>query len=200
MNGRCSNGDGDYAFETTVELMKKAGCRMDFNSIIPGSGPNMQQTVQIAKNYAERIYGHHNVVQGYGDEPSAQWCIDARKYVEAFQKEKMGFVLAGKLQVFHTLTPYLTLYNMAESPEMENATDRWNKAEGDYVAWYAAQHVGSENPAYNRRQYGLTPYLAGFSAFCNYAHHYGSWNDRIDDAYKPMVFAYGSGNGVIDTL
>ena len=65
--------------------------------------------------------------------------------------------------------------------------------------WYACQHVGVENPAFNRRQNGLAPYLANYSALCNYAHHFGPYNDR-SGTYKPMVFAYGCGDGVIDTL
>ena len=68
-----------------------------------------------------------------------------------------------------------------------------------YCAWYANQHVGAENPELNRRQYGLAAYLSGYSALCNYAHHLGPYND-ISETYKPMVFVYGTADGVIDTL
>ena len=60
-------------------------------------------------------------------------------------------------------------------------------------------HVGVENPEYNRRQNGLAAYLAGYSALCNYAHHYGPYNDD-STGYRPMVFAYGIYDGVLDTL
>ena len=50
-----------------------------------------------------------------------------------------------------------------------------------------------------RRQYGMAAYLSGWNCVCNYAHHYGPYNDA-SSPYKPMVFAYGCGNGVIDTL
>ena len=59
--------------------------------------------------------------------------------------------------------------------------------------------MGVENPDFNRRQNGLAPYLAGYSALCNYAHHLGPYNDD-STGYKPMVFAYGIYDGVIDTL
>ncbi len=200
--GNCA---GDYEFEKIMELSKKAGCRMDIVPAYPRGGPgsgqfSLEQSVQITKNYLDKMFGHHNALIGHGDEPPAQWCLDARHHMEAFRKEGMGFILAGKQQVFYTLNPYVTCYNMAAFPEYDVAPSLWNQTKGEYVAWYAAQHVGAENPAYNRRQYGLTPYLAGYTAFCNYAHHYGSWNDRVEGAYKPMVFAYGSGNGVIDTI
>jgi hypothetical protein len=68
-----------------------------------------------------------------------------------------------------------------------------------YCAWYANQHVGAEDPELNRRQYGLAAYLSGYSALCNYAHHLGPYND-ISETYKPMVFVYGTADGVIDTL
>ena len=61
------------------------------------------------------------------------------------------------------------------------------------------QHVGAENPDYNRRQNGLLPYLSGYSALCNYAHHLGPYNDDAT-TYRPMVFVYGTADGVIDTL
>ena len=68
-----------------------------------------------------------------------------------------------------------------------------------YCAWYANQHVGAENPELNRRQNGLAAYLSGYSALCNYAHHLGPYND-VSETYKPMVFVYGTADGVIDTL
>ena len=66
-------------------------------------------------------------------------------------------------------------------------------------AWYAVQHIGAENPAFNRRQCGFGAYRAGFTINENYAHHLGGWND-LTDGYKPMMFVYGTGNGCVDTL
>ena len=60
-------------------------------------------------------------------------------------------------------------------------------------------HVGPENPAFNRRQNGMGAYLSNYSALCNYAHHLGPYNDDRT-TYRPMVFAYGIYDGVLDTL
>lgn len=69
-----------------------------------------------------------------------------------------------------------------------------------YFGWYATQHVGVENPAFIRRQYGLGAYRAGFSCHYNYAHHLNGYNDIRGNTYKSMNFFYGDGKGVIDTL
>ena len=69
-----------------------------------------------------------------------------------------------------------------------------------YFGWYACQHVGVENPAFIRRQYGLGAYRAGFSCHFNYAHHLNGYNDVRGSTYKSMNFVYGHGDGVLDTL
>ncbi len=69
-----------------------------------------------------------------------------------------------------------------------------------YFGWYANQHVGVENPAFIRRQYGMGPYRAGFSCNFNYAHHLNGYNDIAGNTYRAMNFVYGDGGGVIDTL
>ena len=68
------------------------------------------------------------------------------------------------------------------------------------MGWYATQHVGVENPAYIRRQYGMGAYRAGFSIHYNYAHHLNGYNDIRGNTYKSMNFVYGDGDGVIDTI
>ena len=79
-----------------------------------------------------------------------------------------------------------------------NLFAKWNKL-GLRTGWYGSLHVGPENPVTNRRQYGLVPYFAGYTANCNYAHHLGPYNDD-SVTYRPMVFAYGTGDGVLDTI
>ena len=45
----------------------------------------------------------------------------------------------------------------------------------------------------------MAAYLSNYSSLCNYAHHFGSYNDD-SEGYKPMVFAYGQYKGVLGTL
>ena len=71
---------------------------------------------------------------------------------------------------------------------------------GAESGWYACQHVGVENPAFNRRQYGMGAYRAGFTCDANYAQHLAGWNDIAGELYKQMMFVYGTGNGCVDTI
>ena len=136
----------------------------------------------------------------HGDEPPPQWLKDQREPVAAAQRAGYKFILAGSDNIFRKAAYQWDWHNISKTPEDNSSTTAWNLLGGDkYVAWYATQHVGAENPAFNRRQNGMAAYLANYSALCNYAHHYGSYCDDRE-TYKPMVFAYGQGKGVIDTL
>src|SRR5690606_17073333 len=59
---------------------------------------------------------------------------------------------------------------------------------------------GAENPAFVRRQHGLLGYLSNFDMVNNYEFAYGPWNDRGTILYKPMVLAYPTSEGLVDTL
>ena len=99
-----------------------------------------------------------------------------------------------------TLLTALLLGGTAQAAEDASSTALWNQfGNGARVAWYSNQHVGTENPDFNRRQNGMAAYLSGYACHCNYAHHFGSYNDD-SEGYKPMVFTYGQAKGVIDTL
>lgn len=181
------------------KLMKEAGIRTDVG--VGGIGA-AQDTAGARRNAeaADRFYGHHNIYIGYGDEPSPRWVAAQRHVFKANQEAGFKFILAGKDQVFRKAGYIYDWHNVAKSPEDSSTTDLWNQfGSSPHVAWYAGMHVGVENPEYNRRQNGMAPYLAGYSALCNYAHHYGSYNDD-STGYRPMVFCYGVYGGVIDTL
>ncbi len=191
-------------YNRTLDIMKRAGMRMDY---IMGGGPIARATDPLEikhdakmqnKLYRERL-GHTDVFFGYGDEPPTSWVRRNLPLFKTYQDEGFKFFIAGKDQVFYAAGFLYDFYNTANAPEQREATRRWNEVGHAWVAWYAAQHVGVENPMYNRRQNGMAPYLGNYSALCNYAHHFGPYNDR-STGYKPMVFAYGCGDGVLDTL
>ena len=180
-------------------LMKEAGLRTD----VAVGGVGAADTAAGARRNAEavdRLLGHHNVYIGYGDEPSPRWVAAKRHIFKTNQEAGFKFILAGKDQVFRKAGYIYDWHNVAKAPEDGSTTALWNQfGSSPHVAWYAAMHVGVENPEYNRRQNGLAAYLAGYSALCNYAHHYGPYNDD-STGYRPMVFAYGIYDGVLDTL
>ena len=181
------------------KLMMEAGMRPDVGL----GGIGTSGTVAEAERKAaicDRIYGHHNIYLAHGDEPPASWLVSQRGTYRVNQKAGFKFMLAGKDQVFRKTGYLYDWHNIAKNPEDDSTTSLWNQLGSDaHIAWYACQHVGVENPEFNRRQYGMAAYLAGYSAHCNYAHHYGSFNDD-STVYRPMVFAYGCHGGVIDTL
>lgn len=197
-------GNADSLAFDCIEAMREAGMRMDvFQAGVAPVGPAGEESRARARRVADefdRRYGHHNVFVGYGDEPGAAWLEKARPVYEDYQRAGLRFFIAGHDQVFHKAGYLYDWHNTATDPSEGWVARRWNALQnGNRVAWYAQQHVGSEDPAFNRRQNGLTAYLSGYTALCNYAHHLGPYNDD-STTYRPMVYAYGCAGGVIDTL
>ena len=185
-----------------IDAMKEAGQRTD---ILLGGFPKTGSRLYMeaeAKRYAkwfDKKVGHHNVFLGYGDEPGAGWLMQSRPVFEAYQKAGFKFIIAGGDSVFYKAGYLYDWHNVAKDPTDSSSTHLWNQLDNAYIAWYACMHVGPENPAYNRMQYGMAPYLAGYNAACNYEHTLSNYNDDTV-TYRPMVFCYGVYDGVLDTL
>ena len=188
-----------------VDLMHQAGYH--FSSFYGGAakGNNQLEWRHYAKLYRKWFQDSWifpkdaNIYIGYGDEPSAEWVIRTFPRLEAFQDQGFRLGQSGHDHLFDTGGFFYSGVNLASDPTDRTSTRKWNEVGYANVAWYAVQHVGPENPAFTRRQYGLGAYLANFSATNNYAHHFGPYNDR-SITYKPMVLAYGCHDGVIDTI
>ncbi len=192
-----------YEHAYTIDMLKRSGMRTDY---LMGGGPtnmssvmDMKHDAKMLRDYYTKQVGHTNIFFGYGDEPPVGWVRNQINLFKIYKNEGLKFFIAGGDQVFYGAGYLYDFYNTAHWPESRDVTRKWNDIGKTFLAWYAQQHIGAENPAYNRRQNGIAPYLANFSALCNYAHHFGPYNDRCN-TYKPMVYAYGSGNGVIDTI
>ncbi len=190
--------------EFTIAAMKKAGMRTDI-ILDGGFNPINRSLLEIRleaerrAKWFDRVLGHHNVYIGYGDEPNAKWLFQARPYFEIYQNLGFKFIIAGANQVFHKAGYVYDWHNNNKDATVDGTASLWRQTGPAAVANYAQQHVGVENPAYNRRQYGLAAYLSGYGAVCNYAHHLGPYDDD-STGYKPMVFTYGIYDGVLDTL
>ena len=191
----------------TIEIMRAAGMRLD-PYIGPGGeggqhywgGLPLARRAKNVRAFYDRVLGPTNrVYLLLGDEPGPWRFNTWRETHEAFQKEGFKFFIASPQAIFHKAAPFYGWHNHNCTPETPEMPARWNQTGDTYSAWYSTHHVGPENPAFNRRQNGLTPWLSGFTALCNYAHHLGTWNDA-STLYKPMVFAYGTSDGVVDTL
>ncbi len=159
-----------------------------------------------ARRKAEEHIREFGKVNGYyatwGDEYGLSILRSIRPMVDIYKAA--GFKFAINSRHGYSAGAYLAdLFWPPLSPDFrsEVATAKLNALGGDaYFGWYASQHVGVENPAFIRRQYGLAPYRAGFSCHYNYAHHLNGYNDIRGNTYRSMNFVYGHGRGVIDTL
>ena len=200
-----ANGTSDSIF--TLRTMAEAGMRTDtIICFTEGMQARKEDPLEVreaaARRYAayfDRFFGHRNVYIGYDDEPSSKRFESNRALHEPFQKYGLKFIIGNGQKIFEKGAYFMDWHGVARNPEDDRYVLPWIKVGYSYIGMGAQQHVGAENPAYNRRLYGLGAYLSGWNCTCNYAHHYGPYNDD-SSPYKPMVFAYGSGDGVIDTL
>ena len=192
-----------------IDVVRRSGQVFDENVLLFG----MELTDTIAdsradarkwRRYCDKMFGKDSrPLAGWGDEFGEASMHGIITMVELYQS--FGFRFQVNSLYCWEIAPHLAdLYWTTGEPDQSqaNKADRVRQMTGDhaYTGWYAAQHVGCENPGYVRRQYGFGPYRAGLSCHYNYAHHLSGWNDSTDDLYKPMMSFYGSGNGCIDTL
>lgn len=188
------------------DMAERAG--MDFAGAYMGSmklaaDADVRYAARNTARALDRAFGRHRgMMLSWGDEYGLGTLRGIRDMVEIYHDE--GFVFAVNSQ-----SGYAAGANLADlwwppySPDQRTSAkvSKYNEAVPDgRMGWYASQHVGAENPAYVRRQYGMGPYLAGFGCNYNYAHHLQGWNDTEAGLYRPMNFVYGSGNGCVDTL
>jgi hypothetical protein len=192
-----------------LELAREAGMRMD---VIIGSSMRVgrdttHEGLLATRRYAEETrdfflkqLGHINVYLQSGDEPGPSWIVSMRPHWKIYQDLGFKFYTAGHEALYHKGGYIYDMHPAATFPESAEQTRKWNEIGHAYVGWYAAQHVGVENPAYIRKQYGLAPYRNNFSMLCNYSFSMNPWNDLAKDTYKPMVFAYCTRGELVDTM
>ena len=196
----------------TVAMMNRVGMRTDvlqggaFPYKLHWWGRKSPITYEEARSNAEYVvkcadaaFGHHNIYMGYGDEPAGEWLIANRGVFMAFEDVGMKFFLAGWGAIFQHNPFAMDWQNIGGSPEGGvELVNKWNQL-GMKTAWYAGHHVGPENPAFNRRQYGFNTYFGGYTAICNYEHGFAHYNDNRPK-YRRMNNVYGTADGVLDTL
>lgn len=195
-----------YEFRLQFDAQKRAGMCTDpyfAGAVIPYDVMNnlaaCATNAVMQQKRLDREYGHHNVYVTFGDEPSSEWQRKTRPVFEVYQRYGYKFCIAGNEQTYNPNGYLWDWFNCAAEPTDDHLVKLWSDTLDIPVAWYAQHHVGTENPAFQRRQNGMGAWLTGYTALDNYAHHLGSWNDDRT-TYKPMVYAYGTYGGPIDTL
>ncbi|MBR2000138.1 MAG: hypothetical protein IJ992_06455, partial [Lentisphaeria bacterium] len=175
-----------------------AGCSMKL-----GRPADMRYHARTTSKQMRARYGNDFLMFGsWGDEYGLSTLKGIRPMVDIYKNEGFRFMINSR----HGYSAGCYLADLFWPPvnpdsSTSNATEKLNFLGGDsYFGWYACQHVGVENPAFIRRQYGLGAYRGGFSCHFNYAHHLNGYNDVRGSTYKSMNFVYGHGDGVLDTL
>ena len=196
-------GNCDTETLMTINVMNEAGMRRDTyqGGMFPagGSSASMEDAAFLKRSWADATVGHHNFYMGYGDEPGVNWILSQRDLFKAYKKADFKFFIAATACLYYTSGWLWDWNNSSQDPREDTFPRLWGTQPGAKNGWYASQHVGAENPDFNRRQNGLLQYLNGYTCTCNYAHHLGYFNDD-STTYREMVFAYGQYDGVIDTL
>ena len=189
------------------EFAKEAGMdlrhAMFGNMLLSWNKAEMRFDARRLREKSERVAGAPlEGYAGWGDEYGLAILRGIRAMVKIYHEQ--GFRFPVNSRHGYAAGGYLAdLYWPPDAPDLssKNAVEHYNNLGGDgHFGWYANQHVGVENPAFVRRQYGLGPYRAGFGCNYNYAHHLQGWNDIAAEFYRPMMFVYGCGSGCIDTI
>ena len=191
-----------------LEAMKEAGMAtkplLRIGAVTGWQNGDAEECAAAAKKMAaemDALIGHHDVYMNFGDEPGPNAITNRIRFAQTvWQREGFRFRLSV-WPMFFSKNPHLLDWNdVPTAPERNPMPGKWNYlACGKRCAWYATQHVGSENPAFSRRQYGFLNWLRGFNTIDNYAHHLGPYNDSFG-IYKPMCYVYGIYDGPLDTI
>ena len=166
-----------------------------------GEKAPMRYRARRLREKVEKEHGWHRPLLGWGDEYSLKTLLGIRDMVRIF--EDQGFRFLTNSQAGYEGGSYMIdCWRPPFTPDHAQfeLAFKVSRAGDCELGWYANQHVGPENPAFNRRQYGFGPYRAGYTFDGNYAQHLQGWNDIAYDPYRPMMFVYGSGNGCLDTI
>ena len=156
----------------------------------------------LARQFDREIGHHKGVILSWGDEYGLATLRTIREMIETYHEKGFLFAINSRYG-YDAGANVADIYWPPVTPDGESAaqTAKFNDLGGaGWFGWYANHHVGPENPAFNRRQYGFGPYRAGLSCNFNYAHHLDGWNDIAPSLYKPMMLVYGTGSGCVDTL
>ena len=205
--------------KATIDLMRKIGYPLDW--VVDGSqlewfalnfGGRMSfDNAMAARAGSERLakkwdnlLGHHNVLTSYGDEQGAAFVAAHREMLEEYFRHGLKMGCAGHDALFFKGGYVYENMPLGTVPDDTKRTERWNEVGGKFVSFYACQHTGSENPQFVRYQHGLLGYFSDMSMVNNYEFATGawdgSWNDRANKVYRPMVITYENAYGLMETI
>ncbi len=199
----------------TIALMRKIGYPLDWVgdgagvswfALNFGGRMSFDQYIEAkfgAKRLAEKwdkLVGHHNVLTSYGDEQGSAFVTAHRELFEQYFANGIKMGCAGHDALLIKGGYLYENMPLGTMPDDLERIDRWNQIGDKYLAFYACQHTGSENPEFVRYQHGLLGYLSGMSMTCNYEFATGPMDDLANDVYRPMVITYRNSDGLMETI
>ena len=189
------------------EFAKKAGMKFDilrtFIDAKLTDDAEMRYDARRLRRVFDRTFPDaREIYVGWGDEYGLKLLRSIRHMAQIYREEGLDFFINSRFS-YAAGYDIADFYNAPAFPDAKTAkeADKFSLVNpGGRLGWYACQHVGVENPAFVRRQYGVSPWRAGFTCCYNYAHHIDNFNDISGDTFRAMNFVYGCGDGVLDTL
>lgn len=201
--------------KATIEKMRKIGYPLDWVGAGPGlywfglnfGGRMSFDNVMDSKRAADKLVkewdglvGHHNVLTSYGDEQGVAFVTAHREMMRAYYERGLKMGCAGHDALLFKGGYIYENMPLGTTPDDLKRIDRWNQIGDKFLAFYALQHTGSENPQFVRYQHGLLGYLSGMSMIDNYEFATSPMNDRCNLVYRPMVITYKNGDGLMETI
>ena len=172
------------------------GGRLSYDKLV-----GLRESAQKTHEFYQRTLGHNNVLCALGDEQGAAFVTAHREFFKEFEKYGIKIGTSGHAPMYYKGGYAYGFYPMAGSPDGAYEQSRPWREVGIYpIGFYASQHTGSENPQFTRRQHGLGGWLNGLTMSYNYEFATGSFNDRANSLYKPMVISYANGEGLMETI
>ena len=171
------------------------GGRMSFQQLM-----SAKDGAAKCKAFYDKYVPGAQILVGHGDEQGTAFVTTHREFFKYFNEKGIKVGCAGHDALMLKGGYAYGYYPMGGSPDTLEKARPWHELGNEPVGFYASQHTGSENPQFVRMQHGLLGYLSGLTMTYNYEFAIGSWNDRADELYKPMVITYSCGDGLMETI
>ena len=171
------------------------GGRMSFQQLM-----SAKDGAEKCKAFYDKYVPGSQILVGHGDEQGTAFVTAHREFFKYFNEKGIKVGCAGHDALMLKGGYAYGYYPMGGSPDTLEKARPWHEIGNEPVGFYASQHTGSENPQFVRMQHGMLSYLSGLTMTFNYEFAIGSWNDRVNELYKPMVITYSCGDGLMETI
>ena len=160
-----------------------------------------QDSAKKCAAFYARVLPGSKILCSHGDEQGAAFVTTHRELFREYERNGIAMGCAGHAALLYKGGYAYGFQPMAGSPDEAYDKSRPWREVGTYpIGFYAMQHTGSENPQFTRRQHGLLGWLNGMTMAYNYEFAVGSFNDRANVLYRPMVVTYANGQGLMETI